>query len=105
MRDDNFVEREFKCDDQLVIARFGKPALAPGGEYVCRWSLHWPDRERRSHACGIDGIQALILAMRTVHTELTLSDEYQAGRLTYLDERELDLPPAWTFDEDAHPDT
>ena len=43
----------------------------------------------------LDGVQALMLAMRTVHTELVESDAYKAGRLTWCEQTDLDLPPTW----------
>ena len=98
MADDEFVERRFELNDQQVIARFAKPTLEPGGEYRCGWSLQWPDREKAAGARGIDGVQALLLAMKTVHTQLLDSVEYKTGRLTYLDGRDFDLPPPWRLE-------
>lgn len=95
MNDEAFVERHFAVGHQDVIARFHTPILAPGGEYQCQWQIVWPDREHKSRSCGIDGVQALMLAMGTVHSELCESDEYQSGLLTYLDQHDLDLPPSW----------
>ena len=95
MNDRLFVERRFDLGNHEVIARFYAPILAPGGEYQCRWCIQWPDRDQERYACGIDGLQALTLAMRVVHAKLFESAEYQAGTLTYLDQQDLDLPPAW----------
>ena len=36
-----------------------------------------------------------MLAMRTVSTHLDQSDAYRSGKLTYLDEPTLMLPPVW----------
>lgn len=36
-----------------------------------------------------------MLAMRTVQAQLSESDEYKAGNLTYLNQTDLDLPPMW----------
>jgi len=76
-----------------VRARFEKPYLAPGGEYRCRWRIVGLSKDRCSEAAGIDGVQALLLALRTVQAELSESEEYKAGKLTYLDQKDLDLPP------------
>ena len=95
MDDAVFAERIFDLDDGALIVRFHVPVLAPGGEFQCRWSIGWPEGERCRYSCGIDGVQALMLAMRIVHTELTVSDAYRAGRLTYFGEADLDLPPGW----------
>lgn len=90
-----FVERRFDRGEEQVIARFHAPTLAPGGEYQCRWEIEWPEGTQRRHACGIDGVQALMLAMRSAHGDLTASAAYRAGALTYLDQGDLDLPPSW----------
>jgi len=92
------VERRFNLDDTELVARFYTPAKAPGGEFQCQWSLEWPGRHVRRHACGEDGVQALMLAMRTVHSELVESDAYKAGRLALWGEADLDLPPVWFAD-------
>lgn len=92
---DAFVERRFLSPLGEVLAKFEKPFLASGGEYRCRWRLIWPDRERSQETAGIDGVQALMLALRTVHSELMRTDDYQGGKLTYLDQTDLDLPPTW----------
>lgn len=95
MSDEPFVERKFESGDDTVTICFLQPELAPGGEFQCRWSIAWPDQFQQRYTCGLDGIQALMLAMKTVHSELMESDLYKAGRLTYVDQYDLDLPPGW----------
>lgn len=90
-----FAERKFELEGSDLIVRFFVPFKAPGGEFQCRYSIAWPEREVRRYACGEDGIQALMLAMRTVHTDLVESDSYKAGQLTWCDQGDLDLPPTW----------
>jgi len=90
-----FLERVFELDDGGLIVRFCTPYKVPGGEFQCRYSIAWPEREVRRFACGLDSVQALMLAMRTVHSELVESDAYKAGRLTWCDQADLDLPPTW----------
>ncbi|WP_029007181.1 DUF6968 family protein [Azospirillum halopraeferens] len=87
----------FEPGDAEVVARFSRPEPAPGGEYRCRWTLTWPDREQSRDAPGIDGVLALMHAMRSVHTELAESDAHRSGRLTFLHRADLDLPPTWGF--------
>jgi len=36
-----------------------------------------------------------MLAMRYVHGKLMGSDLYKSGRLTYVNQYDLDLPPSW----------
>lgn len=95
MKDAAFLEREFELDGGVLLVRFYTPSKAPGGEFQCRYSIGWPEREFRRYACGLDGVQALMLAMRTVHSELVESDAYKDGRLTWCEQADLDLPPTW----------
>lgn len=95
MSNEIFVERNFESGDDVITARFLQPTLAPGGEYQCRWVILWPDRVQQRHACGVDGVQALMLAMKSVNTELMESNLYKSGKLTYANQYDLDLPPGW----------
>lgn len=103
MTDNVFVERRFEIEGQELLIQFQVPFLAPGGEFQCHWTIDWPTQKRSRYTCGIDGVQALMLAMRTVHSELLESEAYRNGKLTYLEETDLDLPAPWTFDEDNSP--
>ena len=95
MNEAPFVERKFEFDGGELPVRFYAPFRAPGGEFGCRWSIFWPEREVSLVARGEDSVQALMLAMRTVHSELVDSAAYKAGRLTLYGEADLYLPPAW----------
>ncbi|OWJ74810.1 DUF6968 family protein [Haematobacter genomosp. 1] len=61
-----FVERRFELDGVQLIVRFFTPSKAPGGEFQCRYAIGWLEREVRRYACGEDGLQALMLALRTL---------------------------------------
>jgi hypothetical protein len=87
-----FVEREYVCAGQPMVVRFYQPTQQPTEEYKCEYEIRWPERTRRRHAYGVDSIQALILAMNIVHVELTISDHYKAGQLTYFSTSDLGLP-------------
>jgi hypothetical protein len=95
MQEAAFVERRFELDGGELVARFYLPAKAPGGEFQCRWTIGWPEGETGRYACGEDSVQALMLAMRSVHIELAGSDAYKSGRLTLFGQADLDLPPTW----------
>jgi hypothetical protein len=95
MREAPFVERRFELDGGELVARFYLPAKAPGGEFQCRWTIGWPTGEIGRYACGEDGVQALMLAMRSVHIALVESEAYKSGKLTLFEQRDLDLPPTW----------
>ncbi|MGI9375442.1 MAG: DUF6968 family protein [Tsuneonella suprasediminis] len=96
MTETSFVERRFELDGGELAVCFFTPSKAPGGEFQCRYVIGWPEREVRRFACGEDGLQALMLAMRTVHSYLVESEAYKAGRLTLFKQADLDLPPAWS---------
>ena len=87
-----FIEREFLCVGQPMLVRFYQPMQMPKAEYKCQYEILWPDQQRRRHAFGVDSIQALILAMGIVHVELTMSDYYKDGQLTYFSSSDLGLP-------------
>ncbi len=87
-----FIERQFELgDDANVVLRFLRPE-SDGDDYRCKYQIVWPDRVRDAYAVGIDGVQALLLAMRRAHVDLRTSPEYQSGALCYLGERDLGLP-------------
>lgn len=96
MEETLFAERRFELGSDAVVARFYRPLKAPGGKFQCRWTITWPDREIGRYACGEDGVQALMLAMRSVHSELAESEAYKAGKLTLWGQEDLDLPPTWS---------
>ncbi|CCF20544.1 protein of unknown function [Pseudorhizobium banfieldiae] len=91
-----FVERRFELDGAPLVVRFQVPAMAPTGEFQCRWSIGWPEGEMAHRTCGEDGVQALTLAMQAVHDRLRDSAAYKTGRLTLWGQSDLDLPPSWT---------
>lgn len=95
MSDEPFIERTFESGDNTITARFFRPTLAPGGEYQCQWTIHWSDRIQKRFTCGLDGVQALMLAMKLVHSELMESDLYKSGQLTFASQYDLDFPPSW----------
>lgn len=92
MDDPAFAKRAFELDGGVLVVRIYAPAKAPGEAFRCRYSIGWPDREAWRDAAGLDGVQALMLAMRSVHTELVEHDACKTGRLTWCDQADLDLP-------------
>ncbi|MGB3847303.1 MAG: hypothetical protein WA940_15635 [Sphingopyxis sp.] len=94
-----FVERQFDAAGTAVVCRFYIPEPQATGEFRCNWTIDWGEGDKKRSAHGIDGVQALLLAMKVAHTELVESDSYKAGRLTYLEGPILDLPGPFNFDE------
>lgn len=90
-----FIERSFDADDKTLVARFYLPVLNSGGEFRCHWSLKSTSLEINRYACGEDGLQALMLALRAVSTELSENEKIKAQRITLWGQADLDLPPGW----------
>ena len=75
-----------------VVASIGKPALmpdAPHGDWYCPWLIEGPDRRRERDAAGIDAVQALLLAVSGLRTDLQVIA--RSGKLTFLDSDDLML--------------
>jgi hypothetical protein len=93
MEGDAFIERRFRLGSTEFSCRFFRPLPDPSGvDFRCTYAIDWPTRRRTSYACGVDPVQALILAMQKAHIDLLSSPEYAAGTLLWLDTRELGLP-------------
>jgi hypothetical protein len=91
----SFVERCFDVNGNVLMARFYLPVLNPSGEFRCHWSLKSSNLEIRRYACGEDGLQALMLALRAVSTELSENEGFKSQRITLWGQTDLDLPPGW----------
>jgi hypothetical protein len=52
----------------------------------CRWEINWPDRTRSNVGCGIDAMQALIVALQMIGSEIYCSHEHQSGRLAWTED-------------------
>ncbi len=75
-----------------VGVSIGAPAPVPGsphGEWYCPYVVAGPDRERGLDAIGIDGVQALLMALSGLRADL----EFIAakGRLTFFDGTDLGI--------------
>jgi hypothetical protein len=67
------VQRFSLLPDLTVEASFFRPSQIGDGVWCCEYRLRWPDHEARLRAYGLDGLQALLLAMaltdRTMRAE------------------------------------
>ena len=91
MCESTFIERRFQLGNRYLLVRFSAPSQMPTGEFQCRSTTLWPDEEVHRETYGEDGVQALLLAMRVVHSGLVASDAYKEGRLTLFGDPALDL--------------
>jgi len=76
-----------------VVVSIGAPALipdAPHGDWYCPWQAVGPDGTRELHACGVDSLQSLLLAVSMIRVTLQ-HDATLEGALTWLDQQHLGL--------------
>lgn len=59
--------------------------IQKGRAWKCDFVIHWPAKPHRGHAMGVDGVQALFLAMQMVGTLLYASQYHAAGQLKWSD--------------------
>jgi len=77
---------------QDVILSIGKPVRfpdAPHGDWYCPWTIDGPDRFHEHYAGGLDGLQALLMALSGIRAELQVVG--RSGKLTWLDDEDLGL--------------
>jgi hypothetical protein len=88
----SFAERRLELlEGGEVLVRFFAPVQAEV-DYTCRYQIVWPDREREFRGHGIDGLQALLLAIQMARADLLHSPEGTAGKLRWLGGPDLGLP-------------
>jgi hypothetical protein len=84
-----------RSDGGVVVVSIGAPQpFEDGRDFYCPYQIEGLSAPRESRAGGVDGIQALTLALQKVATDLYLSEEWKSGTLRYLGSRDLDLQVA-----------
>jgi hypothetical protein len=53
--------------------------------WICRYEIDWPTRVKRSFAAGVDGIQAILLALHKIGISLYASEYHKNGKLIWQD--------------------
>jgi hypothetical protein len=51
--------------------------------WACTYEIGWPEKRRRMTIHGVDAIQALILALKAVGSEIHISRHHVEGRLVW----------------------
>jgi hypothetical protein len=100
LRSTNVIaEREYQLvtkggKKKRVFARFGKPRRLPDGPGAyCLYQIDGLEEAPKARfSPGVDGVQALFLAMQAAWTELVTSDAYREGRLSFWGIPDLGLP-------------
>lgn len=54
-----------------------------GNSWRCRYEIDWPRGTRKSFGQGVDGAQAIIIAMQKIGAELYTSTYHNAGHLRF----------------------
>ncbi|CAK0768605.1 conserved hypothetical protein [uncultured Gammaproteobacteria bacterium] len=91
--------RDLEFDGNSVRVSIGIPRQEPGGtDYVCPYEIFGPLTKKAFYAMGIDAIQALHLAMKTIDAELDVCAERKTGRLTWLGGQDLGFP-SWKIEQ------
>src|SRR4051812_17329392 len=53
------------------------------GMWVCSYEIDWPTGTKKSSGAGVDGIQAIILALQKIGIELYTSSFHENGELIW----------------------
>jgi len=75
--------------DLTVEASYFRPSQIGDGVWCCEYLLRWPDHEARLRAYGLDGLQALLLAMALTDRTMRVEAAFR---------RNNDLLPSQTTD-------
>ena len=76
-----------------VTATLYPPTFSDAGKHwVCRYEIIGLSLEQRGHGAGEDAMQALMLALARMGTDLYCSDEAKKGRLKWFGADQLGFP-------------
>lgn len=88
---ESFVKRLFVVDGQNVECRFSQPERQ-GDDSRCELEIDWPEGPESLSIYGVDGVQALSLAMAMAHARLLAARERYDRTVTWLEGSDLGLP-------------
>ena len=88
---EKFISRQIEIDGQWVECRFSQPQRN-GNDYRCQYTIDFPNKPKRSHAFGVDAVQALLLAMKKAHVDLLTACRHNGWHVTWLEDENLGLP-------------
>jgi len=55
-----------------------------GGDWICRFSIEWPNGKAERWGAGVDAVQALLSAQQMIGAEIYTSRYHKAGSLQWL---------------------
>jgi hypothetical protein len=91
MASEPFVKRLFVVDGHDVECRFFQPQQV-GHDCLCRLEIGWPEGSESISVYGVDGVQALSLAMQAAHAHLLAARDHLGREVSWLGEPTLGLP-------------
>lgn len=69
-----------------VTVRLFRPEPDPDeSTYRCRFVVEWPSETQDLYACGVDAIQALLLAVQMLGATIYTSQAVKEGKLVWLE--------------------
>ncbi|SRR5216684_2586073 len=87
-----FTLRDGNAEKEVVL-RIGRPQQMPDhSDFFCPWELQGIGETKIRYACGVDQMQALLLAISTISVYLETLDPDIRKRLRWLDMDDLGLP-------------
>ena len=82
----SFATRELAVVDrdgrQIVPVKVFSPEQGERG-WICRYEIGWPEGQRSGAGYGIDGMQALTIALQNIGIELYTSAYHETGTLVF----------------------
>ncbi len=69
--------------DKEIQIRLHAPEKAPV-DWVCRFEIDWPEGRAERWGAGMDGIDAVLAALKLIGAEINASDYKKSGRLVWL---------------------
>lgn len=72
------------ADCDVCIRIFAPEQQAPG-EWSCTYEIDWPEGTRKFAAHGADSVQALLLALNMIGSEIYASNYHKSGALSSAD--------------------
>lgn len=79
-------------DGRHVDIFIGKPEFPANVYPTCKFLICGLGDDKIREAKGVDGLDALVAALEAVRILLYTSQEYKAGKLTWMGERDLSIP-------------
>ena len=75
-----------------ILVMLGKPQRFPGSDCYCPYQIVGFSTQNVRYGAGVDGFQALQLALRQIATELALRNNSEEGQLFWHNDLDLGFP-------------